>query len=69
MNSTPNSSISVLSTEKYDSGTTKSCINSTKNGDVDHRVTASRYHNFKCADKVPLFISKDSITFEFFRNR
>jgi len=64
VDSTPNSSISVLSTDKYGTGTTESYIKLTENGDIDHRVSLSRYHNFKCGDKEPLFISKDSITVE-----
>ncbi len=64
VDSTPNSSITVLSTENVGIGTTEAYIKWTENADTDFRAPLLDYYNFRCADKIPLFIDKDSRTVE-----
>ena len=56
INSAPNTSITVLSTDKYGTGTTEAYIKLQENSNIDYRVPLERYHNFKCGDKTPMFI-------------
>ena len=59
--STPNSSISILSSEKYGTATTESYIQMIENSGIDFRVKSDGYFAFRCATNQPLAISNSGI--------
>jgi hypothetical protein len=64
IDSTPNGSITVLSTDKYGTGTTENYLQMTENGNMTFRIPLNQKYSFKCENKQPLYIDKDSIQVE-----
>jgi len=62
IDSIPNSSISVISTEKYGTGTTESYIRLLEDSGNDHYVKEDGAHTFRCSTNIPLTINKYGIS-------
>ena len=59
--SSPNNSISILSTEKYGTATTESYIQMTENLGMDFRVKSNGFFAFRCATDLVLDVDSNGI--------
>ena len=53
-----------MSTDKYGTGTTENYLQMTENGNMNFRIPLNQKYSFKCENKQPLYIDKDSIQVE-----
>jgi hypothetical protein len=60
--SNPNTSISLLSSDKYGTATTESYVQVMENSGIDFRVKDQGYFAFRCATTQPLTINSSGIT-------
>jgi hypothetical protein len=62
IDSTPNSSISILSTDKYGTATTETYVQMIENVGIDLRTHSTGAFQFKCAGTFPMTVNNDGAT-------